>query len=192
MPMPYERTIRDYLGIRKEASILARPYIAEQTYGLAQLQRGTVIGVQLSEQYEVPGLRPTNPSGIEFRHYFKSGVGVAVDLTCDKPVGFISGNLAVSIRQGLGVGSHLAAYFDGPYISFPRSFSASGLRNRLAAHALLVTWALLDGESVPQEVRDEYCCISGRLESREKLVELGRMPDFFHPAEHILVEYDTN
>jgi hypothetical protein len=183
------RTIRDYLGIGRRASLFPSAYIPEQTHGLAELKSGKVFGVQLDDTFEVPDSRLTNPSNIEFRLYSKAGVGVAVDMISDTPVGFISGNLAVSIRSGLGVGSHLAAYFDGQYLPYPRSYSVSGFRNRLAAHALLVTWAMLDGEKVPQEIRNEYHCVNDRLESREKLKELGTMLNNFQPPEHILRVY---
>lgn len=186
---PYERTIREYLGLGKGALLKATTSIPDQVHGLQELQRGQVLGVQLDDPFEVPERRRTSPKGIEFRKYIKTHVGVAVNLASHKPVGFICGNYPISILNNLGVGSHLTAIFDPEYSPYPRSYSPTGFRNRLATHALLVTWALLDKEDVPREVRDEYCCVNGRLVSREKLLDSGRVSEPKRPAEHILHVY---
>lgn len=187
---PHQRTIREYLGIGKGKLLKATTSIPEQVYGLQELQCGQLLGVQLDDPFEVPEPRRTSPKGIEFRKYIKAHVGVAVDLTSEKPVGYISGNYTISILNNLGIGSHLTAIFDPEYSPYPRSYSPSGFRNRLATHALLVTWALLDKEDVPREVRDEYCCVNGRLVSRERLLDSGRNSERKRPAEHILNVYN--
>jgi glycosyltransferase involved in cell wall biosynthesis len=72
----------------------------------------------------------------------------------------------VCIKPRMGIGSHLVAYLEPIYPHGARTYSTSGFNNRVAAHALLVTWAILDGKNVPKDVMDEYCVYKSRLRLR--------------------------
>lgn len=173
---PYEKTLREYLNLNQDESLLKRDFIPDQSYGMSDLHRGCVPGVDLTGDLKLMGPRPTQPLGIEFRKCENTGVGVAMDMASNSPVGFISFNQPLSIKRNIGIGSHLVAYFDGDYPPGSRSYSESGWRTRIASHALIVFWALLDGKIVPALVQEEYCKIeNGRFENREKIRDLQKL-----------------
>lgn len=156
---PHEKTLQAYLGFEKRK--LSDGLVDYAPHGedeLADLRRGVVKWFRPNLEYEVMETPETAPQNIEFRYYREHVSGAAIDTSTGKPVGWICMSTPYCAQTRQGIGSHLVALF------FPeletsvllRTFSQEGFRSRIAAHGLLVTWALLDGDHVPQEVLDEY------------------------------------
>lgn len=156
---PHEKTLQAYLGIGEhkisDGLKSCRPHGESE---LAELRRGVVSWLRPDPEYEVIETPETAPQNIEFRKYPKLVNGAAIDTLTGKPVGLISMSIPYCAQTRQGIGSHLVALFIPELLTsvFIRTFSKEGYRSRIAAHGLLVTWALLDGDHVPQEVLDEY------------------------------------
>lgn len=117
--------------------------------------------------------RPTDPEGIIFKYATWDHSFHALDIMTGLPVG-IYVSVPTCIRKRQGIGGRLVAERDHISGGFRSSFlTREGFHGRLSAHALHVTWALLDDLEVPDHVLEEYCFCEGRLQLREKLDCLG-------------------
>lgn len=167
---PYEKTIDEYLTVNGKQPVITE----KQEWGGAELddlRRGKVANLASSTSWGKDDFkgrdltRETAPKGISFRDY--DGVWVAVNTFLKAPVGTFHWRIPICIQPNEGIGSHLLAHFMPEVIS--HSYTEDGLRCRKAAHALLVTWAIIDGETIPQKVLNEYCVYERRLQLRRNV-----------------------
>lgn len=173
---PHERTIEEYLNLEKK-QFDAENYIFRHPEWIQSLEQGIVPNLKTEVSWapvmkensseQEKNRRRTAPRGIEFRSI--DAFGVAVNIIDKVPVGFLWGTtpVCISAERGRGIGSHLLAHF-AP-VACSETYSREGRSCRIAAHALLVTWACLDGDTVPSNVLDEYCVFKRRLRLRKSI-----------------------
>lgn len=205
----HEHTVEDYLQLKPGESLLSpliskTPYDPIDAHGLTDNNRGFVSAKPIERVCS-----QTDPAGINFycyggsgfykrpRHHGRTDHGLAYDLRGTSRfgspavvvVGEVSGGQprVAYDYQKRGIGSHLIAHFCPMYLGrldHP-SRTEAGYYNRMRAHAILVTWALIDNEPVPPDVLAQYCVHNNCLRLRQEVQPDPSKQGSLSPAQNI-------